>query len=245
MKLNILFFIVVLTVPLKQFAQTTLSRSFSVLKGQVVRMHFDYPELIEVTTWDGNEIVMQGTVSINGGENDDAFVLENTLSGNTININGHIKDIKHLPQRVTIIRKGQKIIFRDKAAFGKYQEEHGKDYTQMSFGPEIEIVLQIKVPRNIETRVESVYGMVEVKDFNGPLKVEATYGGVDAAIAERSVGLITAETNYGNIYTNLDIKFGGENTSKDFHTFVSAKPGTGPAYNFESKYGNVYMRKAR
>ena len=97
----------------------------------------------------------------------------------------------------------------------------------------------------METKVESVYGMVEITNFTGPLSVDATYGGVDAAVAERSVGEITAETNHGEIFSNLDAKFSGEASRQDnFHTYVSAKPGNGPAYYFDSKYGNVYLRKA-
>jgi hypothetical protein len=87
--------------------------------------------------------------------------------------------------------------------------------------------------------------MVEVKDFNGPLTVDATYGGVDAALMERAIGQITAETNHGEIYSNLDVKFSStESRYEDFHTYVSAKPGNGPNYNFDSKFGNVYLRKA-
>jgi hypothetical protein len=86
--------------------------------------------------------------------------------------------------------------------------------------------------------------MVEVRDFNGPLKVDATYGGVDAAVVEKSTGELNAETNYGEIYSNLDVKFGGGSSRQEnFHTFVSAKPGSGPTYTFDSKYGNVYLRK--
>jgi hypothetical protein len=107
----------------------------------------------------------------------------------------------------------------------------------------MDIVLEIKVPKGMETAVESVYGFVEVKNFTAPLSVVATYGGVDAALQEKLVGEISAETDYGQIYTNLDIKLTGSEF-KDFHTQVSAKPGTGPRYSFESKYGNVYIRKA-
>ena len=52
-----------------------------------------------------------------------------------------------------------------------------------STGVDIDIVIETKVPKSIETEIESVYGIVEVK------------------------------------------------------------PGNGPKYNFESKYGNVYLRK--
>jgi hypothetical protein len=244
MRLQVAFLIVALTFPAKDYAQTQLNKTIPFQKGQNIRMHFDYPELVKVTTWDGADIVIEGTVSINGGENDDAFVVDNSVNGSTVNISGYIKDLKKLPQRVTVYRDGQKIMFRDKAELKKYQDQNGKGFTQMNYGPEIDIVLEIKVPKNAETRVESVYGMVEVKSFMGPLTVDATYGGVDAAVVERSVGEINAETNYGEIFTNLDTKFGGDQGSKDFHTYVSAKPGTGPRYNLESKYGNVYIRKA-
>jgi hypothetical protein len=63
-----------------------------------------------------------------------------------------------------------------------------------------------------------------------------------AALLERNVGELKAETNFGQIYTNLDIKLSGSEF-EDFHTVVSAKPGSGPRYSFESKYGNVYLRK--
>jgi hypothetical protein len=233
-----------LATPVKDYAQTVVNRTIPVQSGQSITMHFDYPELIRITTWDKNEISIQGSVSINGGENDDAFTLENTVTGNVIKVNSEIRGLKQLPQRITINHNGQKIMFRDKAELNKYQAEHGRSYNTMSWGPEIDIELEVKVPRNTATNITSVYGMVEVKSFTGPLTVEATYGGVDAALSERSIGELTAETNFGQIYSNLDIKFGGEFQDKDFHTFVSAKPGSGPKYSFESKFGNVYLRKA-
>ena len=62
---------------------------------------------------------------------------------------------------------------------------------------------------------------------------------------EKSTGELVAETNYGEIYSNLTAKFDGSNTREEnFHTIVKAKPGKGPNYNFESKYGNVYLRRS-
>jgi len=245
MKAKTAILILAMAIPAKEYAQTVINQTIPVNSGESISMHFDYPELIELSTWDGRDIVIQGEVSINGGENDDAFILENTRSGNVVSIRSSIKDMKSLPQRVTVVRDGQKMIFRDKAELQKYQAQNGTGYNMMSWGPDIDIHMVIKVPRNVPTNVTSVYGMVEVKNFSGPLTVDATYGGVDAALIERSVGELTAETNFGQIYTDLDIKFGSDKiTSKDFYMSVSAKPGQGPKYNFESKYGNVYLRKA-
>jgi hypothetical protein len=88
---------------------------------------------------------------------------------------------------------------------------------------------------------------VEVKDFDAPLSIESKYGGVDATIPPTSAGLITARSRYGEILTNLAVKFDQANKmekSADKWTEISAKLGQGPAYWFESKYGNVYLRKS-
>ena len=244
MKAKIIMLIIGLGISATPYAQTALNETIPVPSGQSIDMHFDYPELITVTTWDKNEIHVQGQVSINGGEHDDAFKLVTTTGNGIIRINGSIEEMERLPQRITIMRDGQKIIFRDKNEWQKHKAEHGKGYSSMSMGPDIDIRLEIKVPRNTATTLTSVYGMVEVKNFVGPLTVQATYGGVDASLRERAVGELTAETNFGDIYSNLDAVFGGKSTHEAFHTFVSAKPGQGPRYNFESKYGNVYLRKA-
>jgi hypothetical protein len=230
----------------EDYAQTPINKVIPVKPGQKISMRFDYPELVKVTTWDKNEISIQGSVSINAGENDDAFELSTSTSENIVSVENEIRNMKDLPHRITIYDGAQKIVFRNKEEMNKYKREHGlTNPNSVSYGLDMDIILDIKVPANMETMVESVYGMVEVKNFTGPLTVVATYGGVDAALAERTVGQITAETNYGEIYSNLDTKFSSEGLRQgDFHTNVSAKPGSGPAYYFDSKYGNVYLRKA-
>lgn len=225
-------------------AQTAINKTVSVQSGQKIRMNFDYPELIKVSTWDKNEISIQCSVSINNGENDDAYKLDITTEGNSISIRNEIKNMEDLPHRITVIRDGEKTVFRNRAEWRKYQAENGKGNMTTNEGVDMEIKIEIKVPRNTETTVKSVYGMVEIKDFNGPLSVESTYGGIDASLAERSMGELIAETNYGHIYSNLDVSITPDNVrDEDFHTYVSVKPGTGPRYRFESTYGNVYLRR--
>ena len=223
-------------------AQTAVSKSFPVTAGQQIRLEFDYPQLIRITTWDKNEVVVTGTVSINGGENDDAFVMTSSVSKNTIEISGSIPQIKKLPQRITIRQGEKKIMFKSKADYESYAAAHGRVYNSMSWNTDIDIVLDIRVPRNTPTDFQLTYGIIEIRDFAGPITATSTYGGVDAALIEKSVGDLTAVTDFGQIYSNLDFKF-KNGTFDDFHTVVSAKLGTGPRYALESKYGNVYLRK--
>lgn len=246
MKTQLAILLIAALAPVTLQAQTTINKSIPAQAGQTVSINFDYPNLIRVSTWDKNEVLITGTASINGGENDDAFELLTSTSGATISIRNEIKNMKNLPHRITIIDGSQKMVFRNKEELKKYENEHGKKgHDMQSWGLDMEIIIDIKIPKNMKTTVQSTYGMVEIKDFNAPIDVDATYGGVDAAVVEKNAGEIIAETNYGEIFTNLDIKFGGEESrNENFHTLVSAKPGNGPRYSFDSKYGNVYIRKA-
>ncbi|MBS1559066.1 MAG: hypothetical protein JST69_10115 [Bacteroidetes bacterium] len=241
--MKIFFITLFLLVINKVYSQTELNKTIAVQAGQKITMQFDYPELIKVSTWDKNEILITGSVSINGGENDNAFTLESFSAQNEVNITGKIKDLKNLPHRITIRNKDEKIIFKTKADYKKYVAEKGHEFNQQNWGADIAIFLTIKVPKNVNTKVLSTYGTIEVKDFVGSLVAESTYGGVDAALVEASVGNVKATTDFGQIYTNLNFKF-NEGTFEDFHTVVNANLGNGSNYSFESKYGNVYLRKA-
>lgn len=229
------------------FAQTSLDKSIPLKSGQRVKFTFDYPELIRISTWDKNEIGIRGTVNINDGENDDAFTLDISTEGESVQVRGRIKDMDNLPHRITVVNNGVKTTFRDEAEWRKYCKENGKSgYDMMNRGVDLDIQLEIFVPARVATQLVSVYGMVEVRQFDGPLRVEATYGGVDASLTESATGELIAETNYGHIYSNLKLQLDSSNTrEEDFHTYVSAKPGKGPAYRFESAYGNVYLRRSQ
>src|SRR5436189_47580 len=106
------------------YAQTQVNKTIPVSPGQKIKMTFDYPKLITVTTWEKNEILITGTVSINNGENDDSFVLESSIKEGAVTVDSYIKDMKNLPHSITITEDGKKIMFRTKEDFKKYKDEH-------------------------------------------------------------------------------------------------------------------------
>lgn len=232
------------------FSQTQLNKSFPLNGANTIDLSFDYPQLIKISSWDKNEILVTGTVEINGGENDDAFKLQPSTSGNTLSISGTVPNAKELPHRITAYKNGkngEKMVFKSKEEFNKYKKETGESFSMTNWGNDIDIVLEIKIPKNITANIKSTYGIVELKDLNQsmPLLAKSTYGGVDVALNTNAIGELWASTNYGEIYSNLGIKFSGEGLKQgDFHKEIIARPGKGAKYSFESKYGNVYMRKA-
>jgi hypothetical protein len=223
-------------------AQTTINKSFSTDKDQKISLKFDYPELIKISTWDKPEVQILGTININENESNEAFQIKGFKEGNSLIIEGKIAEMKNIPRRIKVEKDNKKLIFKTRKEYQRYCKENKVTFNSMTDGVDVDIKLEIKVPRSLMTQIESQYGLVEVKDFGGTINVNAIYGGIDATVLDKNVGKLSAETHFGQIYSNLDTKFTGKD-SNDFRTLVTATFGNGPQYNLESKYGNIYLRK--
>lgn len=220
-------------------AQTTISQSYPVKLGQKINFRFDYP-VVKISTWDKNEVTVTGKVSINGGDNDSSFELEQKSENGSIEISSHIKGMDKLPHRYTIMRNGQKTIYKTKEEYTEARKASSVQYS--SEGVDIDIVLDIKVPAQCKTVINAMYGMVEVANFSGTLTVDDIYGGIDATLNTAHVGKLQVTTQYGAIYSNLDLKI-TEHMQRDFFNSITTEQGTGPAYIFTSAYGKIYLRK--
>lgn len=223
-------------------AQTAINKSFPTDENQKLSLKFDYPQLIKISTWDKSEVQILGTVNINENENNNAFQIKESNEGNSLVIEGKMSEMKNIPHRITVKKGSQKLIFKSREEYQKYCKENNVTFSSMTNGVDIDIQLEIKVPKSLATQIESQYGLVEVRDFGGTINVNAIYGGIDATILDRNVGKLSAETHFGQIYSNLDAKFTGKD-SNDFRTLVTTTFGNGPQYILESKYGNIYLRK--
>jgi len=220
-------------------AQTTTTKSYPAQAGQQINLKFDYP-IVKISTWDKNEVSVIAHVNINDDENDSLFSIKQEVMDGEMYISDHIKDMESIPRRYTIYRNGQKIVYKSKTQYQEASKAGGveKSYESTDF----DIVLEIKVPASSKIKIKAIYGMVELTDFNAPVAVEATYGGIDATLAPAHVGSLKATTHYGQIFSNLDLKI-TDHDQRDFFNSISAQPGTGPSYDFTSPYGKIYLRK--
>ena len=100
-----LLLLVLLALSLASNAQTAVDKTFPVQSGQKLILNFDDPE-IKLQTWDKNEVLIKGIVSINHGENDTAFELQSNSSAQELTITSVLKDKENIPQRI-VIKKGE------------------------------------------------------------------------------------------------------------------------------------------
>jgi hypothetical protein len=222
------------------YAQTIVTKTYPIKAGQELVLKFDYPK-VHVSTWDKKEVQITAKVSINDGDNDSAFMLEDETANGVLTIANRIKDMDKMPRHYTVKENGKKTVFKTKEAFEEFKKTSGPINTY-SEGTNVDVTIEVKVPANIATTIKAKYGMVEMANFNGPANIDATYGGIDATVVKSETGKLQATTSYGKIYSNLDLVL-TDKANRDFFTSITAEPGKGPAYIFNSKFGKIYLRK--
>ena len=233
--------------------QKKLDQKYPTSGLKSVELAFTWPELIIVRKSTGSEVMIKGTVSINNGENDDAFQFTSTTEDGHLSIESFIKDRDKLPKRIKIGNGDEEVYFKaesmDDPIVQKYLEGIGRNYKYVNQGVIKDIILEIHVPENLELTVNSKYGVIEVEDFSSTATFQSKYGGVDMTVSTSDNLEIKARTKYGDVFTDLDKNMlPNPNPIKGMGKWMTITGKIGSGANrctLESQYGNVYIRKAK
>ncbi|MCG8387820.1 MAG: hypothetical protein MJA30_19870 [Cytophagales bacterium] len=233
------------------YGQAKIDQSFDLQKAKVIKFDFKWPKLIKLTSWEGDQVNISGTATLNNGEHDDAFKIKSSRSDGILNIYSEIEDLENLPERIAIKRDGMEYFFNTEnwndPEVQKFLDRDGrKGYEYMSKGVIKDIKLEIRVPKGQKVVLASKYGLLEVTGLENDLEANAKYGGIDVTLAGKKKAIV-AKTKFGEIYSNLpyDLKSNRTDFSNN-HKWTVVRSETGNsagALELESKYGNVFLRK--
>jgi hypothetical protein len=249
--MNYSLYWLLLLLPTTLRAQTSIQTTFPVQPSQQLVLDFDYPELVRISTWDKPEVGIRGNVSINRGENDNAFELKSYVENNSLIIRSIIRDKDNLPKRMLVKRGAEEIYFKtdnpNAVEVRNFMNDSLGSYQYMNTGVIMEIELEVFIPRGMKTKVNATYGMVEVRTCDAPLIITAPYGGADISVPAQGLAELKAKTVYGEIYTNLSQKPAQSSVADDYKNWTNViyALGSGNHVAVESKYGNVYLRMAK
>ena len=222
---------------IRSYSQKINQTSFDTSLGQQILLKFDYP-VVKVSTWNKNKVSILMHVLINGKEDNGAYNISHKLVDNKMVFTGELNDTYSIPFMHKAFHHGQ--VTPESTNSGKWYL--GWKEKKKILISDFNIVAEIQIPINCVTSIESTYGLVEVKHFSGPLTITSIYGGIDVTLVTSEVGKLQATINYGEIFTDLDLRL-TEHTQHDFFESISAEPGDGPEYIFTSTYGKIYLRK--
>lgn len=222
-----------------------IEKTYQLSANEKLSLDFEYPELVKISTWDKQEVLIKAKVLINNQDATEDFTLSENRSSNQLVISSHLKnkdkyennyitvaDDEDDDESVIVSRNGKTITIGDK----------GKRYYS---GTRIEIEVEITLPKNAVVDVEAKYGMVEVLSAPKDLVVFAKYGGADVKIDEVGLKQLRATTSWGQIFSNLSSKLsitGDDMLGKSMRVEFDSSKGAN-SVKVESEYGNVFLRK--
>ena len=231
------------------FGQTQTSQSIDTRAGQSVSMTFEDAAPIRIEVWEQNTIRVDASVSINAGENDDAFQIKVDDRADALKVSTEIVGKKDLPERIMLHYQDQDHYFTtgdwshpDVQAF---LEKHGRENMQwMSHGPLINIALTVYVPKNIDLHVTSTFGLIEMQGVTQSLTASSEHGGLDLSVPSSASYDFGIECEWGEVYTNLNLEVVPTNQGRMLKAeqFVATLNGGGPTIRLTSEHGNVYLR---
>lgn len=234
-------------------AQTKLEQSIEARGISTVKLDFMWPELIKISSWNGEAIKITGEVSINNGQYDQAFKIRSERSAGTLAVFSEIENLEKIPEMIVVKKDGMMHYFNaDNWQDPKVQEflrgDDGNRHQYTSKGVIKEIELEVWVPKQVnDIIIGCQYGLLEVTNLQNNLDARSKYGGIDIALADDR-RTIEVKTKFGQIYSNLPYDFvseGGEVFDYGKWAVVNSQ-GTGQQGSLvlESKYGNIYLRRS-
>lgn len=231
-------------------AQSTLEESIEVKRNQKVNITISDANLINVTGWNENHILVKAIVQINNGKNDDSYKIETEEKDGEIYIEGFIRDKNQLP-RIIQIKKGDQIYSfntddMNSPDIQKFYEEQGSDGIQWtSHGVMWDIQYEISLPQHIQLNIKSKFGLIDIENFDGSIQANSKHGGVDLAVNASKKIDFNLKSDWGEIFTDLDLKFDNSKTKNLSNFSCNLNGGGGTMASLESKHGNIYLRESK
>jgi len=261
-------------------AQTSIESTIDVTSQTKLSLNAQYAD-IEVTSWDGDQIIIEGTVDIDDGKLDEYFNMDVNDKRDVIYVESSV-DEKAFKGNSFMIFKKQEQISADKckSKYTSYCKSRANcisncrsnrkgdksNIDRVSYN--VDIILNIKVPKNMILDISAEYGEVELNNPTQEVIVRNTFGGVKAIIPSSRLNDIELEskfkfvdltisedaqydlslyTEFGSLYTDFDNEVSNGMTTSIEEAFKqdirSTINGGGTKVKLSSNFGNVYLRK--
>lgn len=231
------------------FSQEMKNYDFPKGSNSTVNIETHFPELVEITNWDGNTIKVEASVNIDNGNHNDAFELNTRTDNGTFYISSNIKNYKSLPRKYIVKIGGQEYTSESEKGIQELIKEKGNAYTWMSEQVLMEITLKIFIPKGMKVNAYAHHGGIEIRNFEGEIRASSKHRFVDMAVAANGKLQVEMATRFGEVYTDLKLDFDSryQELSKGSDRWNISKGtlngGTATSIYLESKHGNVYLRK--
>ncbi len=259
MRFNIILFIICVSITLNSQSVETFPVDS---KLKTVRVDLRYGDVV-ITESDKNEITLTKNISVNQGMENDKYTVTTQESASEFTLKGSINHDELEYIMLGCDKGNTMMVKKDKV---DEMQKKGEEYN--CYSTQVEVSMELSVPKGVKVYIETLYGDVEVKDaaalkrvdatygdvtvtnfqgWKGDVKIQSTYGSIDLTIPESIGANLRMTTSYGEIFTDLDLH---AEENKKFRSTphgnnVSTKINNGgPSIFLEATYANIYLRKS-
>jgi len=224
-----IFLIIILISFVSINAQRIVEKTIKVKKGQDIELDFQFADDIIIKTWNKNEIYVKVSVNINDNIDNEDFILNIFDEKSEIEIKSEIKNLGNKSENTITLRKDEET--------GEYH--YKGNCTQM------DLFFEVFIPQGTNLEVKTISGNIEVTDLESEMNLESISGDVDLTLAQNIKADIEMSTISGEIYSNMNLDYGDEETLHRIGGIeISSKlNGGGISIDLETISGDILLRK--
>lgn len=220
------------------YAQKVLEQKATLTSGQRLNLELKHATVIKIHPASGSEMVLRATVTVNGGQLNEAVTLTSSKAADGLTITSVLDEKLVQTSQVANCPDGEGTT-RWGGNWRNGQSSGG--------GICLKVEVDVAVPAGVAVRVNTISGNIEVNGLNAPLDVKSISGFVDVNWPAQKSADLAFKTISGEVYTDQDIAFVNRKDNPIVGYQLRGTLGStgGPAVRLESVSGDVYFRKRK
>jgi len=235
MKSLLLFFALLFLLIPTTYAQKVLEQKAVLTAGQRLNLQLKQATSIRLHVGSGSEAVVRTTATINGGQLNDALLLQTARTDAGVTITSSLDE-----QLTRTSNWGGNC--PDGASNWGGNWHNGKSTGSVCLKVEVDVT----VPVGVAVQVSTISGNIEATGLTGPLDLKSISGFVDVSWPPRAGAEVAFKSISGEVYTDQDIAFVNRKENPIVgYQLHGTLGGSGPAVRLESISGNVFFRKQK
>ncbi|MEO1653013.1 MAG: hypothetical protein AAFU64_05680 [Bacteroidota bacterium] len=245
---SLLFLLCFLFVSPQLWAQKTMVFSEALPASQKVKLDLEYASNITINIYDGQEVKLSVSASLNDNEDNDNYEIEAKKEGDYLLFESRIKDLKKISKkRVALSGDNQGGHHWNRRVY--WDDDHEVHIVNGNYLT-LDVNYEISLPAQASLIIETVTGEIEMTSPPKGLEIKSVTGDIDLSVGEGAAHSFKVKTITGDVYTNLKLNYkekdgkGLKRVGGGFSTRLEADlNGGGNAFVLESTTGNIYLRK--
>ncbi|MFD2718122.1 hypothetical protein ACFST9_05310 [Hymenobacter monticola] len=221
-------------------AQKILEKNVDLAKGQRLFLNLKQASNIRIRAGAGNKVTLKATVSINQNRLNDALLLKAEQSSDEVKLTADFdKEMLRQAQPGDCPSSGTRQ--------GNVYMSNGRNDDDTGYRLCADIAYEITVPADVNLRIYTYSGNIDVAGLTGPLEAKSLSGFVDVAWPASQGAELALKTITGEVYTDQDIAFTSTPKKNPIvgYQLRGTLKGSGPLVKLESISNDVYFRKRK